>query len=205
MSTKEKIVSPRPTLDELRKHGDERVKALAHRLITYLENAGSARQDEAELAAPQTIEAYRAARGGLRSAEKKIYLLEQQLEAARRSNARMVEQVQAEQDRSTALSAELDEERSRHEVALALAQMAIDRANAKREELLKAYNTALDVIDKEPNTGLDDAKDPFLTLPEDSPFSDRAVVAEAESQRRHTVAAPDIDYDLDLFARSRHG
>lgn len=130
---------------------------------------------------PQFCEAFHVAQTARTAAEKRLYLTEQKLDAARRSNGMLAEQVQAARDDADGLRAELDDKST----TLAIVSTALDEA-AKRiaelEQKLASANEAID--DWAPLTSLRDARiaeleraiasgmDTFRELPEGSPMAD---------------------------------
>ena len=103
---------------------------------------------------PQFNEAFHVAQAARTSAEKRLYLAELKLDAARRSNGMLAEQVQAARDDADGLRAELDDRAT----ALAIAKTALDAVNARVVALEREIVSA--------------SRDTFRELPHGSPMAD---------------------------------
>lgn len=102
---------------------------------------------------PQFNEAFNVAQAARTAAEKRLYLTEQKLDAARRSNGMLAEQVQAARDDADGLRTELDDKST----TLAIVSTALDEAGRKVTELEMKLASA--------------SRDTFRELPEGSPMA----------------------------------
>jgi len=125
---------------------------------------------------PQFHDAFHVAQTARTAAEKRLCLTEQKLDAARRSNGMLAEQVQAARDDADDLRAELDDKST----TLAIVSTALDEAAKKIAELEQALAriAELELYHDVASRQLAEADlnrerhDTFLELPEGSPMAD---------------------------------